>query len=390
MAGPFPPAEPHHVAKKALDLRSGLRRRVREPDPDDSLAHRAYRRPVTAAEVAQLTGIFNRARAAAVHARAEPAVRDRRDAGLAAVPVPHRARSAGRARSARISDVELASRLSYFLWSSMPDDELLRLARGQPSAPARGARRAGHADDRRSEIGGLLREFRRASGWRRAASMRSSATRSGFPNGTPSCGTPCGPRRGCSSTRCSARTGRSSDFIDGEYTFLNERLAKHYGIAGVEGPEFRRVELHDRPAQRRLHAGERPDGVELSDAHVGGAARQVPARERAQCAASAAAAGCAGARRSVGRRGAVASRADGDSIGRCALCASCHTRMDPLGFALENYDAIGRWRTEDGKFPVDASGAFPNGRTFSGPGRNEDAASRTGCPSSRAASRRRC
>ena len=49
------------------------------------------------------------------------------------------------------------------------------------------------------------------------------------------------------------------------------------------------------------------------------------------------------------------------------LCASCHTRMDPLGFALENYDAIGRWRVMDGKFPVDATGVFPNGRTFSGP-----------------------
>ena len=48
-------------------------------------------------------------------------------------------------------------------------------------------------------------------------------------------------------------------------------------------------------------------------------------------------------------------------------CASCHSRMDPLGFGLENYDAIGRWRTEDGKFPVDASGAFPNGKEFSSP-----------------------
>src|SRR5262249_41439573 len=49
------------------------------------------------------------------------------------------------------------------------------------------------------------------------------------------------------------------------------------------------------------------------------------------------------------------------------VCASCHSRMDPLGFSLENYDAIGRWRTADGKFPIDTSGEFPNGRTFSGP-----------------------
>jgi hypothetical protein len=50
-----------------------------------------------------------------------------------------------------------------------------------------------------------------------------------------------------------------------------------------------------------------------------------------------------------------------------ALCASCHSKMDPLGFALENYDAIGKWRTEDGKFPVDASGKFPNGKEFKTP-----------------------
>src|SRR5205807_5081834 len=50
-----------------------------------------------------------------------------------------------------------------------------------------------------------------------------------------------------------------------------------------------------------------------------------------------------------------------------AVCASCHSKMDPLGFGLENYDAIGRWRTMDGKFPVDASGTLPNGKTFSNP-----------------------
>ena len=66
--------------------------------------------------------------------------------------------------------------------------------------------------------------------------------------------------------------------------------------------------------------------------------------------------------------------ADGDSIARTPLCAICHTQMDPLGFALENYDAIGRWRTQDGKFPVDSSGAFPNGKTFTGPAEMKAAA----------------
>jgi len=55
-----------------------------------------------------------------------------------------------------------------------------------------------------------------------------------------------------------------------------------------------------------------------------------------------------------------------------AVCASCHSRMDPLGFALENYDAVGHWRTEDGKFPVDASGTFPNGKSFQTPAEMKD------------------
>jgi hypothetical protein len=157
-----------------------------------------------------------------------------------------------------------------------------------------------------------------------------------------------------------------SDFIDGKYTFLNELLAKHYGIDGVKGGEFRRVELKGDQRSGVFTQGSvltvsayptrtsvvlrgkyllenvlnapppppPPDVPALNEAAVGVATslRQQMEKHRAD-----------------------------------ALCASCHSKMDPLGFALENYDAIGKWRTEDGKFPVDASGAFPNGKTFTTP-----------------------
>ena len=81
-----------------------------------------------------------------------------------------------------------------------------------------------------------------------------------------------------------------ADFIDGKYTFLNELLAKHYGIEGVTGPEFRRVELTTESAQRRLHPGQRADRIELPDPDLRGAARQVSAGERARTPPSASAA----------------------------------------------------------------------------------------------------
>jgi hypothetical protein len=157
-----------------------------------------------------------------------------------------------------------------------------------------------------------------------------------------------------------------SDFIDGRYTFLNERLAKHYGIAGVTGPEFRRVEL---------------DGDERSGVFTQGSVLAISAYPT---------------RTSVVLRGkfimenilnappppppADVPRINEEAVGVAQslrqqmeahradpLCSSCHSKMDPLGFALENYDATGKWRTRDGKFAIDASGDFPNGKSFNGP-----------------------
>src|SRR5206468_2263275 len=156
------------------------------------------------------------------------------------------------------------------------------------------------------------------------------------------------------------------DLIDADFTFLNERLAKHYGIAGVDGKEFRRVSLPDgrrggiltlasvltvtsnptrtSPVKRGKWILEQilgtppppppPDVPELDEKAVSTTAslRQRMEQHRAN-----------------------------------PSCATCHARMDPLGFGFENFDAVGRWRDKDGVFDVDASGVLPSGQEFRGP-----------------------
>ena len=159
------------------------------------------------------------------------------------------------------------------------------------------------------------------------------------------------------------------DFIDGRYTFLNERLARHYGIAGVSGPEFRRVDLTGTPRGGVLTQGSvltvssyatRTSpvlrGKWVLDNLLGRAAAR-PARRTCRTSTRA-------------KSGPTASmREQLEAHRKNPTCASCHRRMDPLGFGLENFDAVGAWRTMDGKFPIDASGTLPGRRGVRGPGR---------------------
>jgi hypothetical protein len=157
-----------------------------------------------------------------------------------------------------------------------------------------------------------------------------------------------------------------SDFLDARYTFLNELLAKHYGIEGVSGPDFRRVEL----------ASDQRGGV-LSHASVL-TVSSYPTRTSVVIRGKYVLQNILGApppppppdvpvlnETAIGATDSLRQQMEkhrGD-----VMCASCHTRMDTLGFGFENYDAIGRWRTLDGKIPVDSSGTLPNGKRFSNP-----------------------
>jgi len=153
------------------------------------------------------------------------------------------------------------------------------------------------------------------------------------------------------------------DFLDGKYTYLNERLAKHYGIEGIKGKQFRRVELD----------GSQRSGV-LTQASVL-TVSSYPTRTSPVIRGKWILENLLGAPppppppnvpelKTAGVGEEASLRQQMEQHRANPACASCHARMDPLGFALENYDAVGHWRTQEGKFPIDASGKLTNGATF--------------------------
>jgi hypothetical protein len=336
------------------------------------LARRAYRRPVTRDEVAQLdalaarveqeTGSFDEGLASAVQAvLVSPDFLFRIERGE-----PRLAASRKAPAGIRLTQHELASRLSYFLWASMPDDALRGAAdRGvlrQPAVLKAQVKRM-LADPRSGTLGEHF-----AGQWLQVRALESaSPDREKFP-GFDHYLRMSMRRETELFVATIVREDRSIlDFLDGHYTFLNERLAKHYGIEGVSGPEFRRVAL----PMDGVRAGVITQGSVLTVSSY--ATRTSPVLRGRWILDNILAAPPpepppdvpnlddkgVGTATSV-RQQLELHRAD-------PTCASCHKRMDPLGFGLENFDAIGAWRTMDGTVPIDASGTLPNGRTFTGP-----------------------
>src|SRR5262249_11161084 len=154
---------------------------------------------------------------------------------------------------------------------------------------------------------------------------------------------------------------------DADYTFLNEEMARFYKIPNVAGPEFRKVSL----------AGNAQRGGVLTQASVltvsSYATRTSPVLRGKWILENILNAPPPPPPPDVpnldeAKVGSAASlRQQLEEHRKNATCAACHARMDPLGFGLENFDAIGAWRTQDGKFPIDASGLLPDGRSFKGP-----------------------
>jgi hypothetical protein len=157
------------------------------------------------------------------------------------------------------------------------------------------------------------------------------------------------------------------DFIDADYTYLNERLARFYNVPNVQGSEFRKV-LFANDAHRGGLLGQASvltissyanrtspvlRGKWVLENLVGAPPPppppDVPNLDEAKLGLSS------------------SMREQLEEHRKNAICASCHTRMDPLGFGLENFNAIGAWRTKDGQFTINASGTLPDGRSFDGP-----------------------
>ena len=363
VAGPYPPAEPRTIRKPILvcDPATG---RACVDRILTTLVRRAYRRPVRRADVNPLLAVYDKALAAR-YSSSEAA-----QFALAAMLVSPQflfriERDPGRGVIAPVSDLELASRLSYFLWSSMPDDRLLDLAeRSQLRKPGvLAAEVARMLADPKS--GALADNF--AGQWLETRSLDAvTPDRTKFPAWSPELRDAMREETRRFFDYVLRENRPISELIDGRYTFLNARLAKHYGIDGIEGSEFRRVDLTTDQRSGVFTQGSvltvssyptRTSVVIRGKYLLENVLNSPPPPPPADVPALDDAG--VGVARSL--------REQTERHRAVPLCASCHVKMDPLGFALENYDAIGRWRTADGTVPLDVSGTLPNGRTFSGP-----------------------
>jgi mono/diheme cytochrome c family protein len=332
-----------------------------------SLARRAYRRPVTNRDVQPLLALYRAGRGsrgfeAGIQFAIEGLLvspnflaRVERD------PVVAAPRTAG-----RISDIELASRLSFFLWSSIPDDELLDAAtRGTLSQPAvleRQVRRM--LADPRSAM--LVTNF--AGQWLYLRNMHGVAPDPLlFPEFTDELR--------------DAFVRETEMFIDSQirddhgvvdlltanYTFVNEPLAKLYGIPNVYGTHFRRVTLTDENRYGLLgkagiltvtsyatRTSPVLRGKYLLNNFLGAPPPPPPPNVNTNLTPKP-----GEADKSVRERL--------EEHRKNPVCANCHARMDPLGFALENFDGIGKWRTTDNHVPIDSAAKLPDGTAFNGP-----------------------
>ena len=334
----------------------------------NNLAHHAYRRPVTEDDMPQLVALYKQG---AADGGFEAGIRLALQKILVSPEFLFRAEvdppTAAPGSVYRISDVELASRLSFFLWSSIPDDELLGLAeKGQLHDPAvLKAQVTRMMKDERAES--LVKNF--VGQWLFLRNIqRIAPDTTSFPSFDENL------RQAMATetemlVESQVKEDRSiSDLLTTDYTFLNQRLAEHYGIKGIYGAEFRRVKLDDpkrygllgqasilavtsypnRTAptirgkwvlEQLLGTPPPPPPANVPSLKDDLTTQKLTMRERME-----------------------AHRSN-------PACASCHKMMDSLGFALDNFNGIGGWRdsTGPGAGPIDASGTLPDGTAFTGP-----------------------
>jgi hypothetical protein len=365
MDGPYnaPPPQVPESHRRIMAHRPDLSPREAAREIIGRFATRAFRRPVQTEEVDRCLDLYDRAEAEGQ--RFEDRIRLALDRILVSPHFLFRVEldPAG-ARPGTvypISEYELASRLSYFLWSSMPDEELFALAaQGRLRQDLEAQVRRMLGDPKSSAF---VQNF--AGQW---LTIRKLDTVTPDPKQFPDFDA---DLRSAMSRETEMffeailREDRSIlDFLDADFSFVNERLARHYGIAGVTGKEFRRVKLpanrggiltqasiltltsnptRTSPVKRGkwvldqiLNTPPPPPPPDVpafpEEKQLTGSLRQVMEMHRAN-----------------------------------TLCASCHQRMDPIGFAFENYDATGAWRDKDGPFAIDPSGVLPGGQSFRGP-----------------------
>ncbi len=333
------------------------------------LARRAFRRPVTNADVEPLLALFEAGRGRGGFAAGiELALRKVLASPEFLFRIESEPAGAEPGTPYRVSDVDLASRLSFFLWSSIPDEELLGLAeRGRLADPAVLERQVARmlADPRAAA---LVHNF--AGQWLYLRNMQlvlpdpeafpefDDNLREAFARETELF------------LLSQFREDRSVlELLEADYTFLNERLARHYEVPAIYGSRFRRVALPAGGRRGLLGHGSVLTVTSYANRtspvlrgkwlleNLLGAPPPPPPPDIP-------------ALREIGEEGVPPSsvRERLELHRRNPVCASCHAQMDPLGFALENFDAVGKWRAMGaGGDPIDATAVLPDGTAISGP-----------------------
>jgi hypothetical protein len=363
--GPCVVSDLSDAQKNLLSVLPSLGERTREQAGQQAVARfaeRAFRRPLRDGELDRLMAVFRMA-----DRRGECFERSMQVALAAVLCSPQflfLVEPEDSIEDRPLNDYELASRLSYFLWSSLPDEELLNeAAAGTLRTNLKSQVSRMLADAKSSalvhSVAGQWLQLRRLDGVAPDSKLFPDfdvALRSAMREET---------ERFFDDI---VRNDRSVlTLLDADYTYLNERLAKHYGIAGVTGDEFQRVALagperggvltqasiltltsnpnRTSPVKRGQFILEQLLGTPPPPAPP-----NVPKLDEADEAA---------------KLGSLRDRLEAHRAN--PECAACHQRMDPLGFALENYDAVGRWRATDGDFKVDPAGVLTDGRDFKTP-----------------------
>jgi hypothetical protein len=334
----------------------------------ERFAARAYRRPVSSEEVARLVALFAGARA-----DGDTFEKAMKLAMSAVLVSPNflfrveREQSADPDKPYNITDHELATRLGFFLWSSMPDDALTAAAASgklrEPAVLAAQVKRM-LADPKAAAF---VENF--VGQWLVMRNLEHhSVDRERNKDFTEKLRGDMAREVELFFANLVVEDRSVLELLDSDYTFVNERLAKLYGIQGVKGDdEFRRVSLagtprggvttmagvltvtampgRTSPVKRGKFVLEQLFGSPPPPAP----ANVTPLSER----------------RDEQKKGSVRQRFEAHRSD--ATCVACHARMDPIGFAMENFDAIGRWRDTDNGFAIDAAGALPEGEKFTGP-----------------------
>jgi cytochrome c553 len=330
-------------------------------------ARRAFRRPVTDADLKPLLAFYRSGRSERdFDFGIEKALRAMLVSPDFLFRIEEDPRGSAPGTVYRISDVELASRLSFFLWSSGPDDQLLDLAeKGKLKDPVvleQQVRRL--LEDPRSES--LVSNF--AGQW---LYTRGLAQQKPDPDAFPEFDESLRQafqRETELFFQNILREDRSvMELLDANYTFLNQRLAEHYGIPNIYGPQFRKVTLADPNRGGLLGQGSiltvtsYPNRTSVVQRgkwildNLLGSPPPPPPLVVPELVPHA----------NDGRL--LTMREQMEQHRSNAICSSCHARMDPIGFALENYDGVGKWRDQDGGSPIDASGKLPGGVQFEKP-----------------------